>query len=414
MSVPITATPIIIDAVEKSRQPSTEINPFIFPVGSDVWMALVGNADSKNHDFKSNSAASLITEQDPTGAGVVQAHNGQAISSINGSRLTTAFWSQATGHLALVDMDTGTGFYGAVSPDSGIAGSAAFSRGAGVYFKTSNSTYYHVYADLNDSQIKYMTLTAGVWSGPTIITAASTGTGQGIVRVVFDSSERAHIFYNLLGSLTYVQLDATDTPGSPITIGTGSLFQRCDVLIDSNTLHVLWIKGDQSEVLYSSGTPLSGPTFAIETVIATPTPPEIVSYPALALDGSAVLTAFWVSIDNSFNPGIDEILLSQFTGTWSAPALFYDAISNPPPNDPGYPTQFLHTGQVYWVSGDWFYVTAMEDNLGFCVGYILRNGSVALSLDCPAGGTTATVGVFYDEFLQVTGGTPPYFFEIIP
>ncbi len=37
-----------------------------------------------------------------------------------------------------------------------------------------------------------------------------------------------------------------------------------------------------------------------------------------------------------------------------------------------------------------------------------------ISLACPLGGTTATVGVFYDEFLQVIGGTPPYFFEIIP
>ncbi len=44
---------------------------------------------------------------------------------------------------------------------------------------------------------------------------------------------------------------------------------------------------------------------------------------------------------------------------------------------------------------------------------VLGMGSPALTLACPSGGTTATVGVFYDEFLQVTGGTPPYFFEII-
>jgi len=36
-----------------------------------------------------------------------------------------------------------------------------------------------------------------------------------------------------------------------------------------------------------------------------------------------------------------------------------------------------------------------------------------LTLACPAV-STAQVGVFYDQFLGVSGGTPPYFFEVIP
>jgi len=50
---------------------------------------------------------------------------------------------------------------------------------------------------------------------------------------------------------------------------------------------------------------------------------------------------------------------------------------------------------------------------GFDVGSEAPTPSLPLSLSCPPV-STATVGVFYDEFLQVIGGVPPLFFEIIP
>ncbi len=46
-------------------------------------------------------------------------------------------------------------------------------------------------------------------------------------------------------------------------------------------------------------------------------------------------------------------------------------------------------------------------------GYSLTPPVTPLTLACPAV-STAQVGVFYDQFLGVSGGTPPYFFEVIP
>ncbi len=45
---------------------------------------------------------------------------------------------------------------------------------------------------------------------------------------------------------------------------------------------------------------------------------------------------------------------------------------------------------------------------------VVSEPAVPVTLACPIGGGAASVGVFYDKFLDAEGGTPPYTFAIIP
>ncbi len=265
-------------------------------------------------------------------------------------------------------------------------------------------------------QLTYRTIDGAGTTSAAVSMTAAVSAGQGLFYTAFDESTGIAFFFYLVstvgGHFNCITLSAADVVGTAVNI-TADGVEWVEAVISSGTLSVAWVNVDGSKVYASDATVAAAPVFSAAATIDTLTPPEVATYISITFI-AGVLTVLWCVTDLSFNPGIDEIDYSQFiAAAWTAPAVFYDEITNPPSGGLIYPNQFVHTLQVLGIGGGWFAFTAME-TAGACTGFILVAPGSALSLDCPAGGTTATVGVFYDEFLQVAGGTPPYFFEIIP
>ncbi len=111
---------------------------------------------------------------------------------------------------------------------------------------------------------------------------------------------------------------------------------------------------------------------------------------------------------------------TSLTGPWGAPTVIYDLHADPFPTNPY--TDNLETMTVSVLA---------DGTIGFTVGMIqviapatnwcgvLGFFSLAaptpppLSLACPAGGGSATVGVPYDKTLVPSGGTGPFTFRIV-
>jgi len=161
------------------------------------------------------------------------------------------------------------------------------------------------------------------------------------------------------------------------------------------------------------GIPLAAPVFTTY-VVDTSSAGEAYTWPDSELDKDGNWVVFWALTSSTQ----DQEMMATFGGsTFGVPVVFYDAVANPPPNVDTI-GNFIHTVDAHQFSdGTWLMLTAMEtlDLGGACTGFALSTagGGIPLTLDCPAV-STAQVGVFYDQFLGVSGGTPPYFFEVIP
>lgn len=357
----VSATPTLIDAVDFSRQSATEINPFLFVKGGYIYEVLLGNGATTVNIFKSAANGTTSAVLDSANAPVVSNSSFVCYSAPASSVITIAY--KFGFFVAIVDFDTATDTYGMPSVS---AINQAFTNGTGVFYRESNSTYYVFRA--NSLSLDYITMTAGVWSAPVAMTAAQTGAGQALFYTAYDpASGIATLFYLIGGNLTAITLSAADVVGTPVTIGARP--QWVDAVIRAGVLYFVWVDDTGQIVYYSTGTVAASPTFAAPATLESVGGSVALSYPAIAFDGSGVLTAFWVNIDNSSPPGVDEIDYSQLVAAvWTAPDVFYDAVANPPPDDVGYPGQFIHTQQVIWLGG-WFVMVAMEDTFSHCVGY---------------------------------------------
>jgi len=363
----VTTPPILADPIAFSRQSGVEINPFVFVKGTHAYEVLTGNTGLLSV-FKSTAAGVTTASLDQANAPLIQSGTFVCYSNPSSSVITIAFAQSGTNNLGIVDFDTATDTYGTahVSGTSGV-----FARGAGVFFRPSNSSYYHVYAAAGTGQLKYIKMTAGVFAAPVNITAAETG-GQGQFYAAFDPTSNIALLFYLLSTATQkfncVSLDASDTVGVPVTI-TSDGVEWVDATINSGTLSVVWVNQDGTKVNVSASAVSTTPAFPA-TNLKTVAAPVGLSYPSITLDWTGALTAFWCVGDRSFNPGVDEVDYSQLiAGVWTAPAQFYDAITNPPAGGLPYPSQFVHTLQVATISNGWVGVTAMET--GFCTGFIL-------------------------------------------
>ena len=368
MSAVITDTPITIDSINFSRQASNETGPFEFAVGDNVYQVLINNqvpATARISIYKSIDGGSSWTEMDQ--AGTPSNIQGQLIAfqETNGNIDILFRRSVAAGDgLQVVQFSTSTDTYGTAS-----SASAAAHPMTGVFYRQSGGTYVYVYTD---GTLRYMTNSGGVWAGPTSLRAAT-----GLLTGVADSSDRCHLFTNEVGfQITYRQLSSSFVLGSATTF-TGNAFLNGGgyaIVWDPDSVAVIYGTDSGTEKV-QIGTPLSAPVFTAYDGVFPVDSVATYSYLLLVQGSDGKLNAFIIAVENP--DLIDEIRQAVFDGvsTWASPIVFYDELTDPPPNS--IPSmQFLHTASAVQINGNWIFATAMETSTDggetvFCTGFAL-------------------------------------------
>ncbi len=320
-----------------------------------------------------------------------------------------------------------TDTYGSPTADKSFASTVSLVNLRAV--RVSNGDIF-AFFDVNDFPgIQYAKLSGGVWGANQSIEAGGGSDSYRLLSVVIDSTDLMHVFYQTrinTGStrqLSYRSLTTAGTLGSRVTVAS-------QVNVDWNIGHVsVW--GDNLVIPASPvssslkagvfvGAGLASPVFASFVLLDTNTQmfgfSDLYLYSFTSQDGVTDYV-FWSSqagIGN--NSELDAIYYSSNLGMgWSAPVLFYDANSFPPPETIAPDDQFIHRISIAVLNSGLFGTAVNLESSAFdgaCIGFTLidsTGGELAISCNNPPPGT---VGQPYTHDLLASGGTPPYTFAV--
>lgn len=432
----VTLAPILSDPVDQSRQSAIEINPFVFPKGNFVYEILVDSNTNKIKVQQSNYDGTGTTELDSANAPSLASSSLICYSDPSSAIIHIAYQTTGTNKVAIITINTTTKLYSSIITST-FTGTTAFGHGIGLFYRPGSGLYYVSYADA--STLNYITIDgAGVTSAP-VIGPTTESVGQGLFYTKFDETSGIAFWFHLQSTGTQrfncTTLSALDVIGTPVNITTDGI-EWAEAVISGTRLDVAWINQNSTKVNTTGCTIATAPVFDAVANLNTVVAPTAVTYISITYDWLNQLSVFWCYTNLSAPPGVDEIHFSQFiSAAWTAPAVFYDAVANPPSGALPYPGNFVHTLQVVkTIHNSWFAVTAMET--GTCAGFILvapgiapnppptpglaptkcplnfddSSGNVAIA--CPVFGSPATVGVLYSNQMVVTGATAPLSFLI--
>lgn len=418
MSAIITDPPILIDPVNFSRQSFAEINPMgPWMVGSNLYMAQVEDHPARTFNiFKSTDSGLTWTPMD---AAHSPGGGAPGVSFNAATGIIKVILQTVTGQPWFISyFDTATDTWVFTSSASSVTGPPNFlcnvlaerANGDMVYIYVTTFSgpvdklaylYYNQGSNTWNAEVQLITVTAG-----TYLACGAWGT-DGIIRFVLGDG-------NTLDN-TYYELDLTLTLSAGIFLGGSDGF-TADIIFFGAGLAISWT--DYQFVYVAIALALPGISFTRYTV-QTVGGAAALSYARLAVDITSKLTVFWVTLDYSSPPYVDEVDMATYNGagSWIGPILFYDEIANPPANSVTQINQFAHTGEVIQLpSGQWVYALALEVEPAFqvfCAGHILTKlVSSTLTLPCPIVTSPAVVGQPFTETLIASGGTPPYTYGV--
>jgi len=379
----ITSTPVQVAPPPGSfRQFASEVNPFLFKVGTSLYQVLVSAQGTGPAllrvlgIFKSTDNGNTWTEMDSANSPDQGNQSGYGVSLISGGVITSAYLKTGQTVMLRCDFDTATDRWG--TPSSAIT--VPFTLTTFCFLRRSDGTLVVVAG--SNAHIYYFTSSGAGWSGITNL----LGSGGQVFIGVIDSTDTIHLLLNTSAfSLSYRQVSAAFALGSATTIATSIPFTEGghpSITLwgpDSVAIGYTGNSGaDNKKAIVKIGTPLSAPVFT-RYVIATATGPflnENFTFITVEVGNAGDLNLFYVDLD--LDQPIDQIMQSTFDGasTWSAPIIFYDAIADPPPNDVPDPNhQFLHTiDAVQLADGSWVIATTLEtgpESAQFCTGFFL-------------------------------------------
>jgi len=163
--------------------------------------------------------------------------------------------------------------------------------------------------------------------------------------------------------------------------GTGLFdFTRTDQIIFNqpvaDSIWFTWNEGNDCYAMTTTNATFPAFTkFHIANVPASGT----LGYSTFGVDAAGTLNLFVAWVDVS-GPPIDKILQYRFDGvaTWNFAGVFYDEVTNPPPNSVAQPIQFIHDGQalLQFSNGDILFAISLETidpmtGLHHCTGIAL-------------------------------------------
>jgi len=134
------------------------------------------------------------------------------------------------------------------------------------------------------------------------------------------------------------------------------------------------------------------PAWTFEQVDTTLPNTDIDQNEYLVVDQSGNLNLFWNT--NNAPTVISLFQSARIAGTWSAPALFYDAVANPVPGVPAASQFMFSLSAAQLASGAFGVVTALSENGATDAGYYVGAGGGA--------GNPLYVTLFYHEGMPFT------------
>ncbi len=381
MAFPITSAPILVDASGSghgSRQSSNEINPMgPFVNGSSQYIAFVNITALSLRTFKSSDDGATWNLQDDTGCpdkGSTGTPTYVFFDDVG--KVIYYLYVQGTGPFMwrVVGFDTNTDTYG--SPTSWRTPFGIF--GGAVFIRQLSGDFVLFYSDSTTGDIWYIKLSGSTPSGPTMLhnlahAKESVDSGgqdpTGLIHLSYSDQTLARYYIGVSSGLTI-------SSGPILFDGSANDFGiRADFLLTSSGGMIFAWTADARRVFTARSDTRVLPLFLYSTVATYPAGGSI-DYAALAETPAGLLQVSWVQTNFSGDPIIDETDYSTFDGvSWSAPALLYDEVANPPADGVDQFDQFIHTAQSkYLATGTFLYVTGLEtqDPTG-CTGFVLRD-----------------------------------------
>lgn len=386
----ITDPPILIDPAGYSRQSNAEINPVLFPLSRTNLYALLsrnipagGQLTNAVNPWRSTDVAATWAAQDTANspgrrdawysdfrAGTIKAAIIDTFANIRVTPFTTAtnLWGSTSPAFALPDFPKNEG---AVLVDK--------PNGEAVYF----------WCDQTTQALNCTVLAAGAWGAR--IELINFGEGSGFLlggKMQSDGSVHLAKGRGSDNTLSYIRVSNGLVADAPVDIGFEDGL-RADFTIFGSTLGITWTSLADNSTHVALGTPLSAPVFT-DYIVETATGTATTAYAAISLNLAGKPVARWAYWDfGGPSPYIDEIHESAFDGsTWSPPALFYDAVANPPAHDVPPIDQFIHTMQVadQFDNGQWIAFIGLEINIPpgsgeACAGLMLVSQAPELEVD---------------------------------
>ncbi len=390
------------------------------------WYASGKNSSSSRDVFKSTDGGVTWAVQDA--ANHATPTNGEDFV-IRVGPLIKALTVNAGGKYVLKVFDTATDTWGAFSSD-GPAASPTVSQAQfrARMCEVASGDVYVFYAFQSapspvQVDIRYTIFSSGSWSAPVVLLAGAPNLQHWINGVLPVSSTLMYVFLKEntsgstnLGALAYISLTTSGVIGLLGVIDAASLKYasgHSTVSADGTSIILPYFDASQLAGVWV-GTPLNAPAWAftpVDTTAAintadTGTVNDFTS--AFAFADSGVDYLIWANSSTGILT-VNQVMYSSNSGSgWSAPALLYDEIANPPvwigSNFPD-----LYSISAAIIGGNLLVITNINcDGTAFVAQTPVSTPPSIICDNPPVG----QVGVFYTHTFPASGGTPPYTWSI--
>jgi len=308
-----------------------------------------------------------------------------------------------TATFGVIAFDTATDTYGALVP------SGYTMQGQKIRIAALSDNSITLFYQKPDTSLKFTTFAAGVFGVEVAFAAAGS---QSVRSLVADAGDVLHAFWSkaVAGTTTLNHTTITaGVVGAPQAVHAAAGFpffvnaQRSNAAVwtiedklvfpsslDDGTLAGVWV-----------GTPIAAPVWSFELVddidwTGAGFPSETDAETFLFVSGG-VLYAFWIALDYSDGPIIDREYFKSNDGSgWSAPTIYYDAVTDPQVFDPvADADQFIHfTNFTKLTSGAFGSFIALETPT-FCASFYLLDVpcDIVITVQPKSGGVTGAAVV---------------------
>lgn len=389
----ITSTPVQIASDPQYRMASTELRPFFFEIGANLYQVLVAAQDLiPTHTigiFKRATSnvggnwAQMDTGNQPNPGNQTGAV--QAVYNPVRGKIAVLYVSGASAGFTLCEFDVSGGMLNDTwgTPSSQV--SASLNSFTFVFCAMSDGTYKVLYTI--SGHLELIINTAGTWGSSASLLSATLAVYGG----ESNASNDIYFLTNETSNDVYIRkLDAANTLSARTLIHAGIGFG----IVGHKPYLKLWgadsvaVGFPFTNAIVSIGTPLAAPVFTNYTVFTVGANDDV-SYvePVVGRDATT-LNVFLVDIDKIASPKVDQVRQSVFDGVsaWAASTLYYDEITNPPPMATTGNNQFIHAMQQIELAAGWASAATMETfvtvptTADWCTGFFLDPSPPATSL----------------------------------